>query len=307
MVHQTESRSRIPGGEFVDPQVLARIGNLELVARTVVEGFITGLHKSPFLGFSVDFAEHRQYVAGDDIRRIDWRVWGRTDRYYVKEYEADTNTDFVVLFDVSSSMDYGTKGLSKFDYGRFLAASLTYFSHKQRDRVGLVTFDDDIVDYVPPSAKHMQIVLHRLDAARAGAKGSLTKPMAKVAELLGRRGIVVIVSDFYEEVDTVVRALSQLQFRGNDVVAFHLLDPAERALKHRKSVYFQDMESGEEMPVVPEKVREAYEERVGAHVEELGRRLRALQMDYTMLDTTTPLDFALFEYLSERQRFSRVR
>ena len=307
MVHRSEARTAIPGGHFIDPQVLARIDNLELVARTVVEGFITGLHRSPYLGFSIDFAEHRAYMPGDDIRGIDWRVYARTDRYFVKKFEADTNTDFLVLFDVSASMDYSTGGLSKFDYGRFLAASLTYFSRHQRDRVGLVTFDSDIVDYVPPSAKHMEVVLHRLDRAEPRGRGEFGKPMRKIAELLRRRGLVVVVSDFYEDPDTVVNSITELKFRGNDVVTFHLLDPGELTLPFKKSNYFEDMESGEQIPVVPDKIRGQYLKQLGDHIEELSRRLRAHQIDYTLLDTSTPLDFALFEYLSERQRFKRVR
>src|SRR5512134_201853 len=172
----------MPGARFIDPAILGRIGDLELVARWVVEGFISGLHRSPHLGFTTDFAEHRQYTPGDDIRHIDWRVFARTERYYLKEFEADTNTNFTVLLDVSASMGYGHQSLTKLDYARYLAACLTYFSHRQRDRVGLVTFNDDIVDIVPPSAKHLTHVLHGLDRAVAGGKGSLSMPLAKIAE-----------------------------------------------------------------------------------------------------------------------------
>ena len=155
--------SAIPGARFVDPVVLARIGNLELVARAVVDGFINGMHRSPFFGASVDFAEHRGYVPGDDIRRVDWRLYARTDRYYIKEYEADSNSNFSVLLDVSKSMGFGTGGMTKLEYGKMLAGCLTYLVHRQRDRVGLVVFDRDIVELVPPSAKHMDVALHVLD------------------------------------------------------------------------------------------------------------------------------------------------
>ncbi len=160
---------------FLDPKVLARINNLELLARTVVDGFINGLHHSPYLGLSVDFAEHRPYMPGDDIRRIDWRVFGRTDRFYVKEFEADTNANFSILLDISRSMDYGSTGITKLDYGRYLAACLAYFSRQQRDRVGIITFDDDIVYFVPVSAKHLDIVLHTIDSL------SSTKAKAPIA------------------------------------------------------------------------------------------------------------------------------
>lgn len=307
MVYRSEAQARLPGGHFVDPQVLARINNLKLVARTVVEGFITGLHRSPYMGFSIDFAEHRAYMPGDDIRSIDWRLYARTDKYFVKKFEADTNTDFMVLFDVSASMGYTTGGLTKFDYGRFLAASLTYFSRHQRDRVGLVTFDNDIVEYVPPSAKHLEIVLHHLERAEPMGTGEFRKPMRKIAGLLRRKGLVVVISDFYEDPEQVVNSITELKFRGNDVVTFHLLDPAELTLPFNKSIYFEDMESGEQIPVVPTRIREKYTEKVADHIDVVSKKLRAHQIDYTLLDTSMPLDFALFQYLSERQRIKRVR
>ena len=180
--------SSIPGARFVDPVVLSRIGNLELVARHVVDGFINGMHRSPYFGASVDFAEHRGYVAGDDIRRVDWRLYARTDRFYIKEYEADTNSNFSVLLDVSKSMGFGSRGITKLEYAKMLSGCLTYLVHKQRDRVGLVAFDSDIVAHVPPSAKHMDVVLHVLDRLTPQAPGSLRAPLHKMAEHFGRRG-----------------------------------------------------------------------------------------------------------------------
>ena len=173
---------------FIDPKALARIDNLGLVAKTVVEGFLGGLHRSPYLGLSVDFAEHRAYMPGDDIRRIDWRLFGRTDRFYVKEFEADTNANFSVLLDISRSMDFGYEGITKLDYGRFVAASLLYLSSKQRDRVGLITFDSDIVDFVPPAAKHLDVSLHTLDRVKATRAGNLHTTLPKIAEAFQRQG-----------------------------------------------------------------------------------------------------------------------
>src|SRR5919107_284884 len=209
---------QMAGARFVDPKILSRIGNLELIAKTVVDGFINGMHRSPYFGASVDFAEHRGYVAGDDIRRVDWRLFARTDRFYIKEYEADTNSNFSVLLDVSKSMGFGTRGVTKLEYAKMLAGCLTYLVHKQRDRVGLVAFDSDIVEHVPPSAKHMETVLHVLDRLKPGRPGSLKEPLHKLAEHFGRRGVIAIVSDFYEDPESVVDAITPLRFRGNDLI-----------------------------------------------------------------------------------------
>lgn len=296
----------VPGARFVDPAVLARIGNLELVARSVVDGVINGLHRSPFFGASVDFAEHRGYVPGDDIRRVDWRVFARTDRFFVKEFEADSNANFSVLLDVSKSMAFGEK-LSKLDYGRTLAACLTYLVHRQRDRVGLVTFDADIVEHVPPSAKHMDVVLHTLDRATAARPGRLGPPLKKLAEHFGRRGIVVLISDLYEDPDTVLEAIGPIRFRGNDVVIFHLLDPAETDFGFTEPSAFEDVETGEQLPIVPDRVADEYRSLVRAHIDGLATRCAAQRIDYMLMQTSMPLDFALFSYLSSRERATRIR
>src|SRR5690606_28694647 len=254
---------------FLDPRVLARIDNLELLARTVVDGFINGLHRSPYLGLSLDFAEHRAYMPGDDIRRIDWRLYARTDRYHVKEFEADTNANFVVLLDVSRSMSYQGTGIAKLDYARMLAGSLAYFASRQRDRVGLVTFDDDVVDYVPPSAQHLEVLLHTLDRARPGRQGALVPPRRKPVELLGRRGIVALISDLYEEPESVADAVRALRYAGNDVIVFHLLDPTEPTFPFDAAQSFEDLETGERIPVVPDALRERYQQMVQGHVNTL--------------------------------------
>ncbi len=295
------------GASFLDPRVLARIDDLELLARTVVDGFINGLHRSPYLGRSMDFAEHRAYMPGDDIRRIDWRVYGRTDRFYVKEFEADTNANFAVLLDVSRSMAYGSAGISKLDYARYLAACLTYFSRQQRDRVGLVTFDQDVVTVVPPSAKHLERVLHELARIEPGPGGRLHASLLKIAESVRRRSLLVLISDLYEEPDAVLRAVSLLKGKGNDVIVFHLLDPAELSLPFEEMMLFEDLESGERIPVMPVQQRERYRELMQQHITSLSRLLLDARMDYALFDTSKPLDFALFEYLSRRERLVRVR
>ena len=296
----------IPGAQFVDPAVLARIGNLELVARSVVDGVINGLHKSPAYGTSVDFAEHRGYVPGDDIRRVDWRVFARTDKYYVKEFEADSNSNFVVLLDVSASMAYGPT-ITKLDYARTLGACLTYLVHKQRDRVGLVTFDHEIVDHVPPSAKHLDVVLHTLDRAKAERPGQLSGPLRRLAEHFGRRGVIVLISDLYDEPEAIFDALAPLRFRGHDVVVFHVLDPHELEFPFTDPSAFEDLETGETLPVVPDSFRDKYQALVRAHIDTLTTKAAQRGMDYRLLDTSRPLDFALYDYLSFRERTTRVR
>ena len=303
----SHSPGAIPGARFMDPVVLARIGNLSLVARAVVDGFINGLHKAPYFGASVDFAEHRGYVPGDDIRRVDWRLWARTDRYYVKEYEAESNMNFSVLLDVSKSMDYGSIGVTKFDYARMLAACLTNLVHHQRARVGFVAFDSDIVEPVPPSAKHMETVLHVLDRLKPGRPGNLRAPLHKLAEHFGRRGVLVVISDFYEDPETIVDAVTPLRFRGNDLIVFHVLDPAELQFGFSNASAFEDLESGEQMPVVPDAMRKEYLSLVNAHIGALQQRFSEVRVDYTLLDTSKPLDHALFRYLGSREKKLRLR
>jgi len=296
------------GSSFLDPLVLARIDNLELLARTVVDGFINGLHRSPYLGLSIDFAEHRPYMPGDDIRRIDWRVFGRTDRFYVKEFEADTNANFLVILDISSSMEYAGGGrISKLQYARYLAACLSYFSREQRDRVGLATVANDIVEYVPPSAKHLDIVLHTIDRIVPAGEGELERPLLKVAEATRRRSIIALISDLYHEPQSVLKSLSYLKNKGNDVIVFQVLDPDEIDFPFDGPLHIEDLETGERIPVIPERQRDEYRALVRAHLDEVARLLVESRMDYFLFETDQPLDHALFKYLSRREKSSRVR
>lgn len=301
------TRTTAAGTQLLDPAVLGRISNLELLARTVVNGFLTGLHRSPHLGFSTEFAEHRPYMPGDDVRRIDWRLFARTDRHYIKLFEADTNTNFSVLLDVSASMSYGSHSLTKLDYARYLSACLSYLSSRQRDRVGLVTFDSEIVDYVPPSMKHLDTILHTLDRAHAGRPGSLEQPLLQITERLGRKGIVVVVSDFYEDADVVLGAVRPLRARGHDVIVFHVMDPYELDFPFEEASGFEDLETGEQIPVIPGKLRDDYVSMVQAHLASLEKRFAENRIDYTLLNTGKPLDTALFQYLLARERLSRTR
>ena len=306
MQHQADATT-MPGAQFVDPKILARIGSLELLARTVVDGFINGLHRAPYFGASIDFAEHRGYVAGDDIRRVDWRLFARTDRYYVKQYEADTNTNLSVLLDISRSMKFASKGIAKLDYGCYIGACLAYLAQRQRDRVGCITFDNDIVTHIPPSAKHFNVVLHTLDRARPERPGNLSVPLNKMAEHFKRRGILVLISDFYEEPEAILEAIKPLRFLGNDLIVFHVLDPAEIDFGYDEASSFEDLESGEQIPVVPESLAAEYRSMIRAHIDSLTTKFSEHRIDYTMVNTAEPLDRALFSYLSSRERMMRVR
>ena len=301
------SQGALPGVQFLDPAALARIGNLELVARTVVEGFLGGLHRSPHLGTSIDFAEHRQYMPGDDIRRIDWRLYGRVDRYYIKEYEADTNTNFNILLDVSKSMSFGSGAVTKLDYARTLGACLAYFANQQRDRVGLVTFDEDVREIGPPSAKHLPNVLHALSRAKPERGGDIERVFRKLSEQFRRRSMLLVVSDFYEDPRKILDAFAQLRGRGNDMMAFHVLDTAELEFPYDGATSFEDIETGERIPVIPEYLRDQYRTMIRAHVAEIERLCGDQGVDYALYDTSMPLDYALFNFLSRRQYLTRVR
>jgi uncharacterized protein (DUF58 family) len=289
---------------FIDPKTLTRISSLELIARTVVEGFISGLHRSPHLGFSVDFAEYRSYRPGDDIRKIDWKVFARTDRFFVKEFEGETNTSIHLILDCSRSMAYGSQGIRKLEYGQFLAASLAYFAFKQRDSVGFISYDDDIIEYIPArgSIGHLNTVLHAIEKAQPGEKTDFVKPLVSVSEKLRRRGIVIVISDLYDEPGRVIDGLRHLVFRGNDVIVFQILDPTELRFDFPGAAQFVDMETQAEMHVIPEYVRQEYLKLLGNQISENEKACRQDRMDFSLIDTSQPLDSALFSYLVRREQ-----
>ncbi len=289
---------------FIDPKTLTRIASLELIARTVVDGFISGLHRSPHLGFSVNFAEYRAYRPGDDIRKIDWKVYGRTDRFYVKEYEGETNTSIHLILDCSRSMAYGSQGIRKLEYGQFLAASLGYFAFQQRDAVGFVSYDEDVIDYVPArgSIGHLNTVLHAIERAHPGEKTDFVKPLVSVSSRLRRRGIVVVISDLYDEPANVMDGLRHLAFRGNDVIVFQVLDPAELRFDFPNAAQFVDMETRAEMHVIPDYVRAGYRQVLNKQIAEYEKECLKDRMDFLLIDTSQPLDSALFSYLVRREQ-----
>jgi uncharacterized protein (DUF58 family) len=289
---------------FLDPELLARIGSLELLARAVVEGFMSGLHRSPFTGFSTEFTEYRQYNQGDDLRYLDWRLLGRTDRYFIKKYRADTNTQCHLLVDTSASMSYAhDTSVSKLRYAQFLAASLAYLLNRQQDSVGLVAFDQKVHTHVPARnrAGHMRTIFGHLSMLEAGGETKLAESLHQLAEILTRRGIVVVISDFYDEPDRLQAAFQHLRFKGHDLVAFHVLDQNELEFNFDDAVLLlEDAETQEQMPVLPAVVVKGYRERMGKHVDEMRRCAAANSVDYEMITTKQPLDFALFSFLSRR-------
>jgi uncharacterized protein (DUF58 family) len=289
---------------FIDPQTLTRIQSLELIARTVVDGFISGLHRSPHLGFSVNFAEYRSYRPGDDIRKIDWKVYGRSDRFYVKEFEGETNTSIHLILDCSRSMNYGSGGITKLEYGQFLAACLGYFAFKQRDAVGFMSYDDDVVDYIPArgSVGHLNAILHTIEKVHAGKKTDFVTPLIRAAERLRRRGIVVVISDLYDDPAHVMDGLRHLAFRGNDVIVFQILDPAELNFDFPDAAQFVDMETGAEMHVIPDYIRKEYRRLIRNQAVEYEKECRKDRMDFSFIDTSQPLDSALFSYLVRREQ-----
>lgn len=289
---------------FIDPHVLTRIASLELIARTVVEGFISGLHRSPHLGFSVDFAEYRTYRPGDDIRKIDWKVYGRTDRLFVKEYEGETNTGVHLILDCSRSMDYLNKGIRKLEYGQFLAASLGYFAFKQRDAVGFISYDNDIIDYIPArsSISHLNAVLHAIERARPGQRTDFYTTLVNVSDRLRRRGIVVVISDLLDDPDKVMSGLRHLACRGNDVIVFQILDPAELHFDFSDAAQFVDMETQAEMHVIPDYLRQEYRRVLSGQISKYEKECRKDRMDFALMETSSPLDKALFNYLVRREQ-----
>jgi len=288
---------------FLDPAVLAGISQLDLVAKTVVDGFIAGLHRSPDFGFSQEFAEYRAYTPGDDLRHIDWNVFARTERAYLKRYRGETNTQLTILLDASRSMEFSSHAVSKLDYARFLASSLAYMANQQRDAAGLAVFHEEVVNYVPASTRHGQFprLVHAIASAETGTRTNFSAPFLRLQQMLHRRGILVVISDFYEDPEAAVRVMEPLLFRGNELVLFHVLDPEEIRPDVREPVLLVDMESDAAVEVSPEYVNDEYRQKIGDHIARLRTAATRSGMDYFLLETNRPLDAALREYLAIRQ------
>jgi len=288
---------------FLNPSVLAGISGLDLVAKTVVDGFVSGLHRSPDFGFSQEFAEYRAYTPGDDLRHVDWNVFARTERCYLKRYRGETNTLLTVLVDASASMGYSSHQVSKIDYARFAAASIFYLAHQQRDAAGLIVFDDEVRNYIKPSTRQGQLhrLLHGIEHAEPGARTDFAKPFLHFQEFLKRRGIVVVMSDFYETPERIVKTVEPLRYHGNELILFHVLDPNEIRPKLREPVILVDLETQQSMEVSPDYANHEYTRKMDSHIEELKTLAQRSGIDYYLMSTDRPLDGALREYLSIRQ------
>jgi uncharacterized protein (DUF58 family) len=290
---------------FLDPTILARLGTMELKARTVVEGFLSGLHRSPYKGFSVEFAEYRQYLPGDDLSTLDWKVYARTDRHYIRKFEEETNLECHLLLDVSGSMGYrGAAAMSKLEYGSVLAASLAFLMNRQRDATGLIAFDDKIRFRLPAGARpgHLHALLLALERLQPGSRSNVGRPVRQLAEALVKRSLVVLVSDLLDDPAPVIKGLKHLRVRGTDVVVFQVLDPHELTFPFRSTSRFRDLESDNEVTADPAAVRTEYLRELAALTLTYDRELRGAGIDYVQLDTSQPLDFALLAYLAARAK-----
>jgi uncharacterized protein (DUF58 family) len=291
--------------KYLQPAVVAQLANMELRARFVVEGFITGLHKSPYHGFSVEFTEHRQYMPGDEIKHIDWKAYGKTDRFYIKQFEEETNLKSYIIVDASRSMDYASKGnLKKFEYASYVAAALSFMMIEQRDAVGLTLFDEGIRVSLPPRAtrSYLKEILKELESAQPANKTGTSASLNLIAEQIKRRGLVIVLSDLFDKPESVMTALKHFRHKGHEVIVMQILDPLERSFAFEGDAIFKDLETQEELMTQPWHIQKAYQQSMQEFLDFYKRRCRDNNIDYVLLDTGTPFDKALFQYLNKRKR-----
>src|SRR5262245_29609529 len=300
----TPTDSQTTGTRFLAPEILARISSLELIARSVVEGFIAGLHRSPYLGFSTDFAEHRPYMPGDDLRHLDWKLLARTDRLYIKKYQGDTNAQIHLLIDSSASMGYASGEVTKLQYAQYLASSLAYLGVRQHDSVGMVAFNDEVIEHVPPGSRsgHLRTILGVVERLTPGRGTTIADLLHRTADLLTRRGIIVLVSDLYDEPQRIIDGLEHLRFRGNDVIVFQVMDRQELDFDFLEPVVLEDTETEEQLHAMPDVLRDEYLRAINNHVQAIRDGAARNRIDYEIHRTSDPLDAALFAYLARRSQ-----
>lgn len=291
--------------KYLDPVFLSKLANMDLVARCAVEGFFSGLHPSPFHGFSVEYSDHREYHPGDELKFVDWKVYGRSDKLYIKQFQQETNTVSYILLDSSKSMSFcGEGSVSKIDYGSFLAAALSYLMLKQGDSTGLVLFADGVTNQVPPKSKrtHLNTILVELQHNRPSGRTNLAGVLHTIAETTTRRGLVILISDLLDDEGDILKGLAHLKFLKHDVIVFHTMDHQELNLDYEGLIQFEDLESKARMRTFPRSVREKYRQRVAEFLDDIERSTRKNDVDYCLLDTSKPLDRALIAYLAKRRR-----
>ncbi|MFN4259909.1 MAG: DUF58 domain-containing protein [Gemmataceae bacterium] len=287
---------------YLDPLTLAKVGSLELQARLLVEGYLSGMHKSPYHGFSVEFAQHREYVPGDDIRHIDWKVFGRTGRYYLKQYEEETNLVCWLLLDVSESMQYRSGEVSKYDYACMIAAALAYLTLNQQDSVGLVTFDDQVRQFLRPLSQPSRLkdLIQVMNQGAGARKTNLGPLFHELAERINRRALIIILSDMFDEVPHLLSGFHHLRYNKHEVVVFHILDPAELDFPFQEATLFRGLEQWPELLTDPRSLRQSYLKEIQAFISELQHGCRIQNMDYVQLRTDSNLSVALSSYLAHR-------
>ena len=298
------SNSGLQCASYIDPHTLMRIKSLQMRAKVVVEGFYTGMHRSPYHGFSVEFSEYRQYTPGDDPRYLDWKLYARSDRYYIKRFEDETNLRCHLLVDMSQSMGFGSAEYTKADYAKTAAATLAYFLSTQRDAVGVLAFDEQVTEYLPPRFRpgHMHRLMLALERPLAGTATDLSKPLERIAELVTKRGLVVLMSDLLAPIETLQTHLGYLHSRGHEVVVFRILDPAETDFTFDKPAMFHDLESGREIYVDPAATRDEYLRRFAEHRDGIRTACSTLGIDLYEATIDRPLELVLFDFLHARSR-----
>ncbi len=290
--------------KYLDPLALAKVRGLELQARLVVEGYLSGMHKSPYHGFSVEFAQHREYVPGDDIKHIDWKVYGRTGRFFLKQYEEETNLVCWILLDISESMRYGSQKISKYDYSCMASAALAYLILQQADSVGLVTFDNQIRTFLKPSSQPSQLkeIIRVMNEGHSREKSNMAPLFHDLSEQIKRRSMIFLVSDMFDEMDELLMGLRHLRYRKHEVILWHMLDPFELTFPFQQATLFRGLEAYPELLTDPKSLRKSYLEQFTGFVAELKKGCRDMNVDYVQLTTDRPLSVALSSYLAHRMK-----
>ncbi len=291
--------------KYLDPAVVSKLASLELKARTVVEGFMVGLHKSPYHGFSVEFSEHRPYMQGDQLKDIDWKIYGKSDRFYIKQYEEETNLISHIFLDVSKSMNFKNKGeITKLEYGKILAASLSYLLINQQDAVGLGLYSEKIESFLPPKSSrvYLQNILKEIHNVQPSSTTNTANCLNSISEKIKRRGLVILISDFFDDIDSVLNVLKRFHYKKNDVIVFQILDPIEESFAFEKNAVFIDMETDEELTTQPHQIQKAYADAFTDYLERIKKECLNFGIEYNLINTTQPFDTALLSFIKKRSR-----